>query len=136
MTIRLTNQPVNHHLWRVLFLLAMWAGLELGATLHGHCQTIDCSHDTATIEYYDNLRILPGFITEISGTEVTFKIADKKQVVVRTFHLTDQTQFFTEKNLVAHPVDRAYFEKHKQECWVIRYCTHCHQIYKLVGVET
>jgi hypothetical protein len=162
-------KPLNHRLWKLIYLLAIWAGLELGATIHAETvnqipapkpiveyswpveryvdhfyymkdllkvsyQTIDCNHEPS-IDYYDNLRLIPGTITNVRDSEITLKTADKFQVVVRTFHLTDQTRFFTEKNMVAKVVDRAYLESHKDGCWMVRYCAHCRVAYKLVRVE-
>ena len=126
-------KPLNHRLWKLVYLLAIWTGLELGASVH--CQSLDCSHDNTTIEYYDNMRSLPGYVTNIEGTEVTIKIADKHTVVTRTFHLTDQTQFYSEHEMKATLVDRTYFEKHKDGCWVVRYCAHCRAAYRLIKVE-
>jgi|ERR1051325_8542125 hypothetical protein len=129
-------KPLNHRLFKLILLLAIWAGLELGMTLHGHSQTIDCNHDNDSIEYYDNMRTLPGAVSDLKGTEVTLRAADKHTVVVRTFHLTDKTKFFTERAMIATPVDRTYFESHLQGCWVVRYCAHCRVAYKLIRMET
>jgi hypothetical protein len=163
------NKPLNHKLWKLVYLLAIWAGLELGMSVRAETvnqitqkptveyqwpveryidqfyymrdllgvsyQTTDCKHDTATIDYFDNLRLIPGYITELRGTEITLKTMDKTRVEVRTFFLTDQTKFYSEKNMKATPVDRAYLETHKDGCWIIRYCAHCRTAYKLIRVE-
>jgi hypothetical protein len=164
-------KPLNHRLWKIIYLLSIWVGLELGMTLQAlgetvnritpkpvveytwrvldyadhfyymkdllgvSYQTIDCKHDTATIDYFDNLRILPGYVVEIRGTEVTMKTQDKHRVEVRTFFLTDDTRYFYEKSMKASQVDRAYLESHKDGCWVVRYCAHCRVAYKLIRVE-
>jgi hypothetical protein len=169
--IRVNWKPRNKTIWKIIYLLSIWAGLELGMTLaHAETvnlvptpkpvveytwrieeyvdhfyymrdllgvsyQTIDCQHDNATIDYFDNLRLLPGYITEIRGTEVTMKTQDKHRVEVRTFFLTDDTRYFYEKSMKASQVDRAYLESHKDGCWVVRYCAHCRVAYKLIRVE-
>lgn len=161
---------MNHRLFKLILLLAFWAGMELSMTFaHAEIsqpkppkpiveyswpvlryadhfyhmrnllgvsyQTTDCNHDNESIEYFDNLRTLPGYVIQLEGVEVTLRTADKHQVVVRTFHLTDTTEFYTEKAMQAHAVDRMYFEKHQQGCWVVRYCAHCRVAYKLIRME-
>src|ERR1044072_3282220 len=120
---------LNHRLWKLIYLLAIWIGLELGMTVHG--QSIDCQHDDTSIEYYDNMRTLPGAVTDLQGTEITFQSRDKYVVVTRTFHLTDSTRFFIEKQMKATPVNRTYFDKHHDGCWVARYCAHCRAVFLL-----
>jgi hypothetical protein len=156
-------------MWKIIYLLSIWAGLELGMSIARAetvnlvpapkpvveyinpiekeldrfeywkytmkvSQTIDCNHELS-IDYFDNLRILPGYIIDLRGTEVTIRTADKFRTEVRTFHLTDQTKFYTEKNLKATETTRAYLESHKDGCWVVRYCAHCRVAYKLIRVE-
>jgi hypothetical protein len=126
-------KPIVEYSWPVESYIDHW--LYMKSLIGVSYQTTDCNHNGDSIDYYDNLRFLPGYVLSIEGTEVTLRTADKHGVTVRTFHLTDQTLFFTEKKLVATPVDRTYFESHKDGCWVVRYCAHCRVAYKLIRVE-
>lgn len=126
-------KPLNHKRWTLIYLLTILLSLMFAP--YGHSQTLDCNHEPS-IEYFDNMRTLPGYVTQLEGTEVTLKTADKHAVVVRTFHLTDHTEFYTEKAMQAHSVDRTYFESHKDGCWVVRYCAHCRVAFKMIRMET
>jgi hypothetical protein len=127
------SKPVVEYSWPVLANIDHW--LYMKSLIGVSFQTTDCNHNADSIDYYDNLRMMPGYVLSIQGVDVTLRTADKHTVVVRTFHLTDQTLFFTEKAMQAHSVDRTYFETHKDGCWVARYCAHCRIVYKLIKVE-
>jgi hypothetical protein len=36
----MTNRKLNHKLWKIIYLLAIWAGLELGITLQAHSEVV------------------------------------------------------------------------------------------------
>jgi hypothetical protein len=36
----MTNRNLNHKLWKIIYLLAIWAGLELGMTLQAHSEVL------------------------------------------------------------------------------------------------
>jgi len=124
---------LNHKRWTLIYLLSILLSLMFAP--HSHSQSIDCQHDDTSIEYYDNMRTLPGAVTDLQGTEITFQSRDKYVVVTRTFHLTDSTRFFIEKQMQATPVNRTYFDKHHDGFWVARYCAHCRAVFLLIKVE-